>query len=412
MKKRKPKYINILIAILIVITIVFSAFLFLNKEETMIDLKSKTVEEIREYAKVVNLKLEIKEEHNKEIDKGKVINQSIEVGTKIKKDEQLVVIISLGKLGKDYYSKYKVDESGNVPIMMYHGIHNLKNEDTAYTGGNIDKDGYQRTAEAFIKDLDFYYDNNYRLIKLNDYINGIIDVEIGKSPIIITFDDGLKNNIRVTGLDDKGEIVIDPNSAVGIMESFKQKHPDFNITATFFLNGGLFEQGEYNEKIINWLINNGYDVGNHSYGHSDFTKIDETKAKQEIGRLYNLLDEIIKDKYVNIVALPFGSPYDMEHKNFKYILKGKYENHEYETKSTLRVGWESELSPFNKNFNPLFLKRIRAYDNLGNDFDIEHNFKILEKNRYISDGDKTTVVIPEEKAEKIKDYLDLELIKY
>ena len=141
-------------------------------------------------------------------------------------------------------------ESGNIPIMMYHGIHNLKNDDTAYTGGNIDKDGYQRTAEAFRGDLEFYYDNNYRMIKLKDYIDRKIDVEVGKSPIILTFDDGLKNNIRIMGLDDKEELIIDPNSAIGILESFKKKYPDFNVTATFFLNGDLFEQPEYNEKYL------------------------------------------------------------------------------------------------------------------------------------------------------------------
>ena len=32
-------------------------------------------------------------------------------------------------------------------------------------------------------------------------------------------------------------------------EEFKKKHPDANVTATFFVNGGIFNQNEYNEKI-------------------------------------------------------------------------------------------------------------------------------------------------------------------
>ena len=102
--------------------------------------------------------------------------------------------------------------------MMYHGIHNIKSSDTAYTGGNIDKDGYQRTAEAFRNDLEFYYSNGYRMIRLKDYIDGIIDVPLGKSPIILTFDDGLENNFRINGLDEDGNLIIDPNCAVGILE--------------------------------------------------------------------------------------------------------------------------------------------------------------------------------------------------
>ena len=47
-------------------------------------------------------------------------------------------------------------------------------------------------------------------------------------------EEGNEDNIKVTGLDDKGNIIIDKNSAVGILEEFKKKHPDTNVTATFF----------------------------------------------------------------------------------------------------------------------------------------------------------------------------------
>ncbi|NLM62842.1 MAG: polysaccharide deacetylase family protein [Mollicutes bacterium] len=414
-KKRSFKYKNIFIVLFICALIAFGVIAFIPKKSQankMIDLSNMNVEQIKEYAKEKGLKLTIKEKHHKEIAKGKIISQNIKKGVEIKKDDELIVIISLGKVDKNLYKKYKVDELGNVPIMMYHGIHNLKNDDTAYIGGNVDKSGYQRTAEAFRKDLEFYYQNNYQMIRLIDYVNGIIDVELGKSPIILTFDDGLKNNILVTGLDEEGNIIIDPNSAVGILESFKKKYPDFNVTATFFLNGELFGQPEYNEKIIKWLINNGYDIGNHSFSHSDFTTISSEKVEEEIGKLYNKLDKIIPDKYVNVVALPFGSPYNMDHPNFAHILKSTYNGVTYETISTLQVGWKSELSPFNKDFNPLFLKRIRAYDNLGEDFDIEYNFKLLEKTRYISDGDKDTIVIPKEKADSVYQDTQLEIIEY
>jgi len=310
------------------------------------------------------------------------------------------------------YIENKVDELGEVPIMMYHGIHNKKNSDTDYTGGNVDKDGYQRTAEAFRNDLEFYYNNGYRMIRLNDYVDGNIDVELGKSPIILTFDDGLENNLKVTGLDDKGNIIIDPNSAVGILESFKKKYPDYHVTATFFVNGSLFQQKEYNEKILKWLVYNGYDVGNHTNTHVDFTKADATRSQEEMGKVYELLDKIIPGKYVNIVALPFGSPYSLEHENMKYILNTNYNNKNYVTKSALRVGWKGESSPFSKDFNPTFLKRIRAYDNEGKEFDIEMNFKLLENTRYISDGNKDNVVIPKDKENLIGNNYEKEIIKY
>ena len=316
------------------------------------------------------------------------------------------------KLTAEDYQNNNVDELGEVPIMMYHGIHNKSNSDTKYTGGNVDKDGYQRTAEAFRNDLDFYYNEGYRMIRLTDYVDGNIDVELGKSPIILTFDDGLSNNIKVTGLDEKGNIIIDENSAVGILESFKEKYPDFNVTATFFVNGGLFEQPEYNEKILNWLVDNGYDIGNHTYSHVNFAKVNSSKTEEEVGKIYKILDEIIPEKYVNIVALPFGSPYNLEHDNMQYIFNANYKGKGYETKSTLRVGWKAESSPFSSDFNPKFLKRIRAYDNNGVEFDIEMNFKLLENNKYISDGDVDTIVVPISKESKINNNNSKEIITY
>lgn len=310
------------------------------------------------------------------------------------------------------YKNNKVDELGEVPIMMYHGIHNKKNDETDYTGGNVDKDGYQRTSEAFINDLEMFYKNNYRMIRLTNYVDGKIDVQLGKSPIILTFDDGLENNIKVTGLDADGNIIIDPNSAVGILESFKEKYPDYNVTATFFVNGGLFNQPEYNEKIIKWLVNNGYDIGNHTYTHVDFSKASGDESIEEIGKIYSILDDIIPNKYVNIVALPFGSPYNLEHENMKYIYESTYESKTYKTKSALRVGWKSESSPFNKDFNPMFLKRIRAYDNNGEEFDIQMNFKLLENTKYISDGDISTITIKKEDENLLKSLPNLKVVTY
>lgn len=373
---------------------------------------NKNIKEVVEFTTKYNLDLEINEVFDDSIIKDNVTWQNIKSDEILKKDTKIIVSKSNGKNMEKQYKENNVDESGLIPVMMYHGIVNLKDSDTAYTGGNVDKDGYTRTAESFRKDLDYYYNEGYRMIRLEDYIDGKIDTEMGKSPIVLTFDDGLENNIKVTGLDSNGNIIIDPNSAVGILEEYKKKYPDYNVTATFFINGGLFRQTEYNEKILNWLIDNGYDIGNHTYTHVDFTTVDKNKATEEVGKMYQKLDGIIKDKYVNIVALPFGSPYDDDHGNFKYIIEGTYNGYKYNTKSTLRVGWEANYSPFSKSFNPQFIKRIRAYDNNGENFDIKMNFNRLKETRYISDGDINTIVIPTEYRNYIKNDTNRQIIVY
>ena len=382
------------IIIIIVFVIGIFYFFFLKKEKTnlMINLIDKDIKEVQEYAKSNNLILETEYVYNTN-KKNTVISQSIKENEIIEENSTLKVELSYG-FNLDKLKEDKINELGEVPIMMYHSIINKKDSETQYIGGNVDKDGYSRTSESFRRDLEFYYQNNYRMVRLEDYVQGIIKTEYGKSPIVLTFDDGYDNNIKVLGLDDNGNIIIDKESAIGILEEFKKKYPDFNVTATFFITNNLFNQPDYNEKILNWLVDNGYDIGNHTKSHNDLSSISETSVQEVISSTYKTLDGIIKDKYVHIVALPYGKPYNKNHNNFKYVLNGTYENYTYNTIASLRVGWTSEFSPFHTSFDKEYLKRCRAYDNNGKEFDIEMVFNRLNNTRYISDGYEEIITIP------------------
>lgn len=373
-----------------------------NNEKRMLNFVGKTIYEVQEYANSNGIVLKIDYQYSSEISNDVIISQSLKVDSLVKEGDICSLVVSKGKVPVSIYRENKVNELGNVPIMMYHGIVNKMNNETSYVGGNVDKDGYQRTVEAFRGDLEFYYKNGYRMIRLEDYIDGKINVELGYSPIILTFDDGNENNFKVLG-EENGELIIDPNSAIGVLEEFKKKYPDYGVTATFFVNEDLFNQEKYNIKILNWLIKHGYDIGNHTINHVDFTTVDYERSVLEVGLGYVNLNKIIPDSYVSIVALPFGSPYKTSHDNFSAIVSGIYNGFSYQTKGILRVGWEAEVSCFDKSFNPMFLKRIRAYDNNGVDFDIEMNFTLLEKKRYISDGDEKTIVVREVDYTSVKD---------
>lgn len=419
MKKRRLRYDRIFILIgLILLIIVICFLLFRNdsnkassKEVKMPLVVNKNISSIDDLVKNSELILEKVYEYSDELEKDFIISQSITEGETVNKGDKLVITVSLGKLDKEKLAQDNINELGRVPVMMYHGIVNKKSSETSYTGGNVDKDGYNRTVEAFKEDLEFYYQNGYRMIRAIDYVNGIIDVPYGKSPIVLTFDDGNTNNIKVNGISEDGEIIIDENSAVGVLESFKKKYPDFNVTATFFVNGSLFQQSEYNEKILKWLVENGYDIGNHTKTHVNFSNASTNESEEEVGFVYNKLDAIIPDKYVKLVALPFGSPYKKTHANFSHIINSNYNGINYETVSTFRVGWMPDYSPFSKDFDKEFIMRVRAYDNNGVDFDIDASFRILEKNRYVSDGNADTIVIKESDASYLNDTI-LKVISY
>ena len=407
-KTRVKRSLVVVIIIIALILLVGGGLLILSKNNKIehrkdknIMIKLNTLEEVNSFSKDKNIKVNISYEYDDNIEKDKVISQSIKEGDSIKDVTSIDVVVSLGKLDKDKLASDGINELGKVPIMMYHGIREKTSNSTGTVGGNVDKDGYNRTPEAFREDLEFYYENGYEMIRLDDYINGIVKASYGKSPIILTFDDGNEDNIKVTGLDDKGNIIIDKNSAVGILEEFKKKHPDTNITATFFVNGGIFNQSEYNDKILKWMVENGYDIGNHTQTHLDIKKSSGDRVQKEIAYVYDKLEKVIPGKYVKIIALPFGSPYVKTHDNFKYVLSTSYNGKTYETEAALRVGWEPEVSCFDKDFDKTFLKRCRAYDNNGKEFDIDMVFNMLKKSKYISDGNPDTIVIKEENKNKL-----------
>ena len=317
-------------------------------------------------------------------------------------------------LTEEDYRRYGVDELNSAPILMYHRIYDMKNSETEYTGGNVDVDGYNRTAEAFEADLEYYYAHGYRMVRLTDYLDGYVDVPLGYSPIMITFDDGLQDTEGAEVHED-GSVTFSPNSAIGILERMKAKYPDFNVTATFFLNIELFndEKGQ-DEAIIKWMVENGYDIGNHTANHYMIPDLTADEIEEEVGRVYKRLEEIIPGQYVNIIALPFGYPTDTSaDEKYEKLFNGTYEGFTYHTKATLLCSWMRENSPFSTGFDLTYVKRIRGYDNNGEDFDIEYNFNELENGtKYISDGDPNTIVIHEEDEEGLGETYGHEVIMY
>lgn len=284
------------------------------------------------------------------------------------------------------------NELGEIMILMYHGI-------------GEEESVWQRTPDNFRKDLEYMYQNGYRMISLNDYAKGEIKTEAGFTPIILTFDDGRQNNYNLVEVN--GEMVLDPDCAVGILEEFKNKYPDFNVTASFFLGTNPFGQKEYVQKKLNWLIENGYDLGNHTYSHNEMAKLNSEQIQIEIGSVNNIIKQYVPDYTVETLALPHGS--NPKDEFIESMLKGEYEGNEYETIAVLDVGWRPAYSPFDTltNFNSLY--RVTASEiNVGN-CGMNDYFKSYEENkreRFISDGNSDVVTIPQ----RHREYLNIDMV--
>lgn len=81
-----------------------------------------TLEEVLKYANENKITINKTFSNDDTILKNYVISQSVLPNTKLTEGQVVDIVVSIGP----DYAKYKVDELGFVPIMMYHGIHDKK----------------------------------------------------------------------------------------------------------------------------------------------------------------------------------------------------------------------------------------------------------------------------------------------
>lgn len=283
------------------------------------------------------------------------------------------------------------NETGEIMILMYHEIGEPEEE-------------WVRTPENFRQDLEILYEEGYRPVSMNDVIDGKIDIPRGTTPVVITFDDGTEGQFRY--IEEDGELVIDPDSAVGIMEEFHEEHPDFGLEATFYIfYDNPFRQEEYVEKKLNYLVDRGFEIGNHAYSHANLGQLSPEEVEKELGKFVQRTREYVPGYEIRSLALPFGIKPDPE----ELAVSGSYEGTEYHHEAVLEVGYYPAPSPFHEDYNT-FLPRVRAsdlqeyVDGVGI-YDWIDRFKENPENRYLSDGNPNTLTVPEEREDEVKDDL-------
>jgi hypothetical protein len=288
-------------------------------------------------------------------------------------------------------SKVKPNESGKIMVVMFHNfIEEYESGDKEYT----------TTFDDFRKLLETLYEKDYRLISLRDYLDNNITVPAGCIPMVFTFDDATSGQFNL--IEDNGRLIANPNSAVGILEEFNKSHPDFGLEGTFYVNLGLgtFEGKGTLTQRLKYLIDKGFEIGNHTLNHIELNTVKSAeKIQQEIGGNYNKMLELVPGYKMNTFSLPYGLP-SSELKS--YVAKGEFEGVKYENLAILEVGWNPALSPVNKEYNPLSLHRVRASGIIPVDMDLAWWLKNLSREeQYISDGDPNTITIPKEKEHLI-----------
>jgi peptidoglycan/xylan/chitin deacetylase (PgdA/CDA1 family) len=279
------------------------------------------------------------------------------------------------------FERDRPNELGLIPILAYHLIGEPEGR-------------WQRTPENLRQDLERLYAAKYRLVSLKDILDNRIDIPAGYSPVALTFDDSSPGQFRF--VEKNGRLEVDPNSAVGILAEFHRKHPDFGRAATFFVlpaadpPHNLFGQDEYQKEKLKYLIDNGMDIGNHSYWHQELGSISETEVRRQLGMAVKSIQAAAPGYQMDVLALPLG----VWPKNRDLVKKGEWEGTTYANRGVLLVGAEPAPPPGHVDYDPFAIPRIQAIEE-----QLDFWLGALEKGsfaRYISDGNPNRLVFPDD----------------
>lgn len=162
-----------------------------------------------------------------------------------------------------------------VPILMYHAIDEYKGEGL--------KELFVTPAN-FEAQMRYLKDNGYTLLTFErwDEINKV------NKPILVTFDDGMKNNLN----------------AFRILQELKDDK--FLPTATEYVIASYIDSGDYrlSSSDIKEMVNSGiFSVQSHTMSHADLPKI--TNYKEELYASKEKIEQIT-GKPVIAIAYPYG----------------------------------------------------------------------------------------------------------
>lgn len=213
---------------------------------------------------------------------------------------------------------------------------------------------WTRTPQNLRGDIEWLYKNNYYPANLKDILNSFKDVPKGKTPIVLTFDDSSTGQFRYLP-----NHQVDPDSAVGIIKTFHDKHGnDWPMRATFFVlietnsdDRNIFgqpEHPEYKAEKLKQLASWGMEIGSHTYSHERLDKLSDEKAKKTLERSVKTLSEFSSSEIVSL-----GLPLGMKPKNMSLL------NH-FKILALVSGGFQSTIESNSKL--PIEVKRIQAID--------------------------------------------------
>lgn len=297
----------------------------------------------------------------------------------------------------EFAKQVGANEAGLVPVLMYHRILPKR------------KSLLDRTPGQLRKELERLAKKGYVPITAREFATGDIRVPAGRFPVVLTFDDGHPSHFA---LDAHGNPA--PGTAVAVIQDVAARYPSFRPVATFWINKEPFGLRDTASQAtaVRWLVDHGYEVANHTWGHPNLRALKRKKAREQIVRLERLLKKLGVPPS-RTMALPYG----IMPRGKKTARSGSWDGTRYDFAGVFLAGAEPSLSPYAKKFDPGAIQRIQSNGKKGEcrKWCSDYWLEWLDKHpgeRYVSDGDPERISIPRKARGNIVAKRGLQVIAY
>jgi peptidoglycan/xylan/chitin deacetylase (PgdA/CDA1 family) len=276
-------------------------------------------------------------------------------------------------------SKVKANELGMVPVMMYHRLTSKPGE-------------YDMTPAAFRAQVRRLLHSGYRPINARDLARGRVDVPAGMTPVVLTFDDGSPGQFAL-----RADGRLDPDCAAGILTAECAKVPGAQPRATFYINRAPFglRSERQQRRSLRALLELGFQLGNHTLDHANLATLPDAGVAEEFVKLQRLVARLAPSADLNTMALPFG----VAPRRSRLARTGSWRGTSYAFAITLLVGANPSRSPFDADFNPHAVPRIRGTSWHGGRTPLTGTYWLNHLDahpheRYVSAGNPGHVTVP------------------
>lgn len=212
----------------------------------------------------------------------------------------------------------KFNKDLSIPILYYHSIK------------SVPKNELCMPPDKFEKQIAYLSQHGYHsvtLTQLYDFFYG--NGQLPEKPIVITFDDGYKDNYT---------------TAFPILKKY-------SFTATVFvITSNVGHSNNLSWSQLKDLTHNGWLVESHTVSHYDLTKLDSTKLAHELKDSKTSIEKQLGTT-VDFFAYPSGQ--------FNEKVEKAVKNAGYLMASTTQRGWA------NRAMNPLLIHRVYCFASMG-----------------------------------------------